>query len=156
MSEDKGTIAPLGDDDVLDDIEDLPGFANFPTGAYSVTLADGLARKKIGDHDAIEMAMTLDEIMELNADALDNHEPGEVEKPPIVGDICTTAFMLDNKFGVQKLKDAMVEVKKAIGSSKISDLCSMTKGMKLLIIVKRTYDKEKDRFYSNLKKVSVL
>lgn len=156
MEDNKGHIESLGDDAVLDDIDDLPGFATFPTGAYSVTLADGFQRKKINEHDALEMAMTLNEILELTPESLDNHEDGEEEKPPMIGDICTASFMLDNKFGVQKLKDAIPEIKKVIGSSKISDLCSMTKGMKLMVIVKRTFDKDKDRFYSNIKKVSVL
>lgn len=158
-ADDKGAIEALGDDAVLDDIEDLPGFASFPTGAYSITLAEGLARKKINEHDAIEMAMTLDEVMELTPENLDANKLQEVEgdeKPPMIGDICTTSFMIDNKFGVQKLKDASADIVKCIGSSKISDLCSQTKGMKLLVVGKRTYDKAKDRFYFNLKKVQVL
>lgn len=157
--DDKGAIEALGDDAVLDDIEDLPGFASFPTGGYLVTLAEGLARKKINEHDALEMAMTLDEVAELTPENLDANKlqgiEGE-EKPPMIGDICTTSFMLDNKFGVQKLKDATSEIVKRIGTSKISELCAQTKGMKLLIVGKRTYDKDKDRFYFNLKKVQVL
>lgn len=156
VTESNGAMESLGDDAVLDDIDDLPGFATFPTGAYSITLVDGIQRKKINEHDALEMAMTLDEILELNPDSLDNHEEGEEEKPPMVGDICTSSFMLDNKFGVQKLKDAVGDIKKSIGSSKISDICSMTKGMKLMVIIKRTYDKDKERHYSNIKKATVL
>lgn len=155
----KGAIESLGDDAVLDDIENLPGFASFPTGAYTITLTAGLERKKINDHDAIEMAMTLDEVMEVAPENLDANKlqgtDGE-EKLPMVGDICTSAFMIDNKFGVQKLKDATTDIVKRIGSSKISDLCGQTKGMKLLVVGKRTYDKDKDRFYFNLKKVQVL
>lgn len=156
MEENKGAIDPLGDDAVLDDIDDLPGFATFPTGAYAVTLTEGLARKKINEHDAIEMAMTLDEILELNPEDLDNHEEGEEETPPQVGDICSTSFMLDNKFGVQKLKDATVSIKKALGTSKIGELCAGTKGMKLMVVIKRTYDKDKDRRYAHVKKAQVL
>lgn len=159
VGDDKGAITALDDDAVLDDIEDLPGFVVFPTGAYAVTLAAGMERKKINEHDAIEMAMTLDEVMELDVANLDANKlqgtDGD-EKPPMVGDICTSSFMIDNKFGVQKLKDATADIKKRIGSSKISDLCQQSKGMKLLVVMKRTYDKDKDRFYCNLKKVQVL
>ena len=63
----------------LDDITDLPSFLHFPTGAYLVHLVDGFKAKKIAEKPAIEMALTLIEVLQVEPSAL------EVETDPLTG-----------------------------------------------------------------------
>lgn len=133
----------------LDEIEDLPGFITFPSGAYRVTLKEGFEEKKINEHPAIEMAMTLEEILELT-------DPVPEEEQPKIGDVCTSSFMLDNKFGAGNLKEVLRPISAALGVSKLGEIVAGSKGLQLMVVIKRTYDKEKDRHYANVKQVQVL
>ena len=134
----------------LDDIEDLPGFSVFPSGAYRVTLEEGLVQKKIGEHPAIEMAMKLEEVLEITEVVKDESEM------PKVGDVCSTAYMLDNKTGAGALKETLLPIGEKLGLKAVGDILNNSKGLQLMVIIKRTYDEKKDRHYANVKKVSVL
>lgn len=124
-------------DGTLDDIDDLPGFLVFPSGAYLIELAKGLEKKAIGAHPAVEMAMTCLEVKELA-----NATADEANKPKI-GDICTAAYMLDNPMGQGKLKEVLKPIGDKLGLSKNSEIMGASKGVKALILMQKT-TKEKD------------
>jgi len=149
--ESKGKLdQPLSLDTPLDDIEDLPGFVVFPTGAYSVVLEEGMNEKEINDQPALEVPMKLVEILEMT------EVLKEGEAPPMVGDVCTISFMLDNKFGVGKMKEFLSPSAKALNVRTIAEVRDQSKGLALMVVIKRTYDDKKDRHYANFKKVSLL
>lgn len=151
MEQSKGALeTPLSLDTSLDDIEDLPGFVVFPSGAYSIVLEEGMAEKDINEHKALEVPMKLVETLEMT------DQLGEGETAPMVGDICTISFMLDNKFGVGKLKEFVKPIAEKLGLKTVAEVVSQSKGLQLMVIIKRTYDKDKDRYYANFKKITVL
>jgi hypothetical protein len=122
----------------LDDIDDLPGFAVFPSGAYLVELHEGLQRKAIAGHPAVECAMKLLEVKELANAAAD-----EANKPKL-GDICTAAYMLDNTTGQGFLKDNLLKpIGAKLGLVKNSEIIAASKGIQALVVMTKT-TKEKD------------
>lgn len=147
----KGALdTPLSLDTALDDIEDLPGFVVFPSGAYSVVLEEGMSEKAINEHPALEVPMKLVEVLEMT------EQLGEGETAPMVGDVCTISFMLDNKFGVGKMKEFVGPISKKLGLRTVAEVIAQSKGLVLMVIIKRTYDRDKDRYYANFKKVVLL
>jgi hypothetical protein len=150
-ADNKGVMdSPISMDMSLDDIEDLPGFVVFPSGAYHVVLENGMAQKDINNHKALEAPLKLVEVLEIS-------EPlGEGEEQPKAGDVCTISFMLDNKFGVGKMKEFISPIAKKLGLSTVGDVVNQSKGLHMMIVIKRTYDKDKDRHYANFKKVELL
>lgn len=137
-------------DSPMDDIDDLPGFLVFPSGAYTILLAEGLVEKEVGEHPGIEMAMTLKEIHEFT-------DSVQEEEKPKVGDVCSTVFMLDNATGAGMYKEVLKVVGGKLGMNLSKrELNAQSKGLECLVILKKTYDKDKDRHYCNLKKMSVL
>lgn len=152
MSDDKGKLEkPINLDMSLDDIEDVPGFGVFPTGAYLVDLVKGIERKEINKHDAAEVAMTLVEVAELKEDNLEDDE-----KPPKPGDICTLAFMLDNKFGADGLKKFCTPLGEKLGTKVLKEIFHQAKGLRCLIVIRRTYNEKKDQHYAKMKKLAVV
>lgn len=149
---DKGKLEkPIDLDMSLDDIEDVPGFGVFPTGAYLVDFVKGIEQKEINDKKAASCEMTLVEIGELKEDNLD-----EGEKPPMPGDICTLSWMLDNKFGADGLKKFCTPLADKLGTKKLSEIFHQSKGLRCLIVVRRTYNEKKDQHYAKLKKLAVV
>lgn len=155
MSATKNAINPIDLDASLDDIDDLPGFVTFPTGAFVVVLEKGFEQKKINDHLAFEMAMTLKSVEELNPENLD-----EGEEPPKAGDIATIAFMMDNEFGAGKFKEAAKPIRAATDASTVREIVEASKGLELLVVVKRRKGKKgsesEDKNFMDLTKISVL
>lgn len=133
----------------LDDIDDLPSFAVWPTGAYHIKLVDGLVQKEIGGHKAVEMNMTLVAIMELATTVAE-------EDKPKVGDTCNSAFMLDNAIGAGKFKEVLKPLGEKLGTKVPSAIMSGCKGMDLVVTIAKTHDKDKDRDYCNIKALAVL
>jgi len=136
-------------DGELDDIEDLPGFGAYPSGAYVVDLVKGLVRKAIAKHPAVEMEMTLVEVKELA-----NPEGDDVV--PEVGDVCSTAFMLDNEIGRGFLKLVLKPISEALGIRNNNELLAASKGIRALVVIKKTHDDKKDRDYANLVSFAVM
>lgn len=132
----------------LDDLPDLPAFVTFPTGSFHVVLVDGLERKTIGEHPAVEMKMTLKEVVELA-----NADDGSDIKPL---DVCSTIFLLDNAFGMGKLKEVMKPIAAHCGSQSFVDIAIASKGLEVVVTGKRTYDKVKDRHYFNVINMGVV
>lgn len=143
----------------LDDIEDLPSFACFPTGAYMVSLEKGLEHKPINEHPAISVPMTLKEIVELDPNQLEVDEATqEREGPPKTGDIATVAFMLDNEVGAGFFKEFAKPIAKHLGVSSVRDIIEGSKGLELMVILKREKGKKEnaDKRYQRFVKVAVV
>lgn len=138
-------------DTTLDDIEDLPQFLVFPTGSYMMTLVTGMEAKKVGEHNAITMQLTLNEVIELDKKMLDKDE-----EPPKEGDVANLAFMLDNKFGVGKLKQFIAPIAEHLEVKTIREAVENSSGLQLAVVLTRSFDKEKGRHYQNFSKVAVL
>lgn len=130
-------------DGTLDDIEDLPGFAVYPSGAYLIELSKGLIQKVIGTHPAVEMEMKCLEVKELSS-------PEDATKSPKVGDICSIAFMLDNEIGRGKLKQVLDPIGERLGTKNNREIMTASKGIQAVVIIKKTEDKVKGKEYANL------
>lgn len=146
-------INPIDLDASLDDIDDLPGFATLPTGAYSVVLVKGFEMKEVNGSKCIEMAMTVKGITELPEE---NLEDGEA--PPKEGDIATMLFQMDNPTGAGLFKQAAAPVREATGANTLREVIEASKGMEFLAVVKRRKGKGENegRNFMSLVKLSVL
>lgn len=153
MADTKSTFTEISLDMDLDDIADLPAFISFPTGAYIVSLDEGMKSKKIGEHASVEVAMTLKSIEEMDPENLD---PGE--EAPKTGDIATQAFLLDNEYGAGNLKKFATPIRKFLEVSTIRETMAGSKGLELLIVTKRRKGKNenKDKNYMDIVKVEVI
>lgn len=146
-------------DSSLDDIDDLPAFISFPTGAYHVVLEKGVAGdektggfKLIGDHRALDMAMTLKDIVEFNEENLD-----EGEEPPKPGDIATQPYMMDNEYGAGNFKKDM-SCFRATGASTVREIMAASQGAELLVVIKRRKGKKDkaDQNYMTITKMDFI
>lgn len=129
-------------DGTLDDIEDLPQFLAFPTGAYVVSLPEGIVAKKVGDHPALTMKVVCQEIKELA-----NPADAALVKVKDQGDI---AFMMDNETGRGFSKIVTGAIGQRIGSKDMRAILAASKGITALLVVKKTHDEKKQRDYMNL------
>lgn len=134
-------------DGTLDSLPDLPTFAVFPSGAYHISLPEGLVEKQIGTHPGVEMQMRCVAVMELS-------NPGDT--PPEVGQDCSTVFLLDNETGQGFLKEIMKVIIPATGAATIREAMTVCKGMEFVVVLAKTHDKEKDRDYCNVKKFALI
>lgn len=152
-SGDKNKIDLVGNDFLLDDIEDLPSFVALPSGAYVVTLDKGFEEKEINDEPYFELAVTVQTVEELN------EKLPEGESSPKPGDIGSFLFNRTNKFGMGNFKEIAKPIAQHFGSSTVGEVIDASKGLTVIIIVKRTKGKDKngnERYNSNLKKLEVI
>lgn len=129
-------------DGTLDDIEDLPQFLAFPTGAYIVNLPNGLEEKVIANHPALTMKVKCKEVKELAT-------PSEASLVK-VGDQGDIAFMLDNETGRGFAKIVLKAIGERIGSKNNREIIAASKGIDALLVCKKTHDAGKQRDYMNL------
>jgi hypothetical protein len=133
-------------DATLDDLEDLPEFKSFPAGAYRVSVT--LEGKSVNDKPGVEMAMKLQEVIEL-ADATDT--------APAEGDVSTMLFFLDNEFGRGKLKAAVTPIALALGTTTIREAVEACKDVECVVVLGQRADKkDPDKIYQTLKEVAVV
>lgn len=151
-TDNKGVLENQIDDDfILDDIEDMPGFVVPPTGAYIVVLEKGIDTKEINDGHYYEIPMTIKEVVEVSDKALDDGE-----QLPKEGDIASLIFKRDNAFGMGNFKNFVRSISEKFGVTKVGEIREHAKGLEMLVVVKRKYDKEKDRHNINVTKSQVL
>jgi hypothetical protein len=135
----------------LDDIEDLPQFAVFRSGAYVVNFPEGLVNKKIkgknGEKPAVELKCVCKEVKELS-------NPEDAEKAPKAGDIGGFLFMVDNETGRGFLKMVLKAYGDKLGTKDVQQCKAAVKGTDALVIVKWSEDKSAGREYMNLVKIS--
>ncbi len=140
MAEDKTNYeldSQVDDDFDLDDLESMPGFVVPPSGVYMVTLTKGIEEKDINDVDYYEVAMTIDEVIEFDERKMD---PGE-EKPK-AGDIATTIFSRTNKFGMSNFKNFARSIAEKFQLKKVGQVKDASKGLQMMVVLKRRYDKK--------------
>ena len=151
MSDNKNEILDIDLDTLtLDDIEDMPEFMPLPTGGY-ILQGVKAEQKEVGDHSCVQLDFKVAAVLELNAKDLESEE-----KAPEEGAETNFLFMIDNKFGLGSLKEILKPVAVKFGTSKVPDLLNIiSDGLQLVVVIKRTFDKKKDRFYSKIKKVGL-
>lgn len=132
-------------DVTLDDLADLPEFKNFPAGAHRVTVK--FTAKKIGEHPAVEIKMTLLETVELN-------DPSDT--PLEAGAEMSVAYMLDNEFGQGSFKKLMKVFADHTGLTKMNEVVEACDGMEVLAVTKLRPSKDKTKMYPDIVTVTVL
>lgn len=149
MSDDDNKINPIDLDMSLDDIEDMPGFLTPPTGAYVCEWRE-CEQKDVNDHPAFEVKFKIAEVHEVTGDLEDG------EASPKVGDEFNLLYMADNKFGAGQFKELCKPIGVRLGTSNLGQIVAQAKGMQLLLVISRKYDKKKDKNFSKIKKVAVI
>lgn len=151
MSDNKNEILDIDLDTLtMDDIEDMPEFMPLPTGGY-ILQGVKAEQKEVGEHNCVQLDFKVSAVVEF-----DPKDLAPEEKPPEEGTETNFLYMIDNKFGLGSLKEVLKPVAVKYGSSKVPELLNIiSDGLQLVVIVKRTYDKKKDRFYSKIKKIGV-
>ena len=102
----------------LDDLADLPEFANFPAGVHRCTIS--LKQKAINDKPAIEVTLKAIETVELS-------KPEE-DKPVSVGQTSSSAYFLDNEFGQGAFKKLVAPLAASLGVASLRDLLEAAEG----------------------------
>lgn len=134
-------------DSTLDDLEDLPSFANYPPGVHKVLASLGM--KEINGKKAVELSLKGIETIEL-VDAAGT----EAIK---AGDESSMLFMLDNEFGRGKLKAVLAALADTIGSRNNREIIEGTKDVECLIVTSLRKDKnDPDKSYMNIKELQVV
>ena len=141
----------------LDDWPDLPTFEAVVPGSYMIRFDEDLAQKKMGDHNGVEVKMTIVEVNEV--------APEFQEEIPVAGKVIQTAFMLDNAVGVGQLKEVLKVLLPAIGATKPSQIIATEnkpnpgmsiKGLVAMVVVTRRVDKkDADKKYNGIKTIVV-
>ena len=93
--------------------------------------------------------------MELT-EALPSPHATDPDEPPKVGDIMTQLYQLDNEYGAGLFKEFLKPLAAHTGEKQVQAIVDKSKGLHLLVVIKRTWNKEKDRFFGTIKQVSVL
>jgi hypothetical protein len=144
MADDNTLSQVLDDDFLLDQIEDLPGFITPPSGAYVVSLPKGIEEKEINDAKYFDAHFTVKEVMEVTEKLKDG------EDLPKEGDMFNVIFKRDNKFGMGNFKTVFKSVAEKFNCKTIGEVRENAKGAEFLMVVKRTYNKDKDRHNVNI------
>lgn len=132
-------------DITLDDIEDLPSFANFPVGFHRVSLS--LSTKKINEHPAIEASLVYIEAIELADPSLE---------PPKAGDKASLAYMMDNEFGSGKFKELAKPLAATLGTVKVAEIIEQCQNMEVIIATGLRKDKtDPTKEYMDIKELAV-
>lgn len=133
-------------DQNLDDIADLPEFKPFPAGAHRATVA--FESKAIGEHPALVMKLTAIETVELADPA---------GTPTAAGDTTDVSFMLDNEFGLGKMKEVMKPLSAHFATVKVSETTAAAQGAEVLVVTKvRENKKAPGTFYTDIVSLSVV
>lgn len=135
-------------DQNLADLPDAVEYVTPPSGIYLVTLAKGLEEKIVNEHPAVAVEMTIDSVEELS-------DPKKADECK-AGDIASTLFMLDNAQGAGNFKKFSLPIAAKFGLKTGREVINKSKGLKLLVVIKQTFDKEKGKSYTNISRVDVV
>lgn len=139
----------LTDDMLLDNIEDMPSFAAWPSGMYKVIMNDGIFAEEINEKPAFKTNLTLLEVLGM-ADDVTNDEA------PKVGSELGMMFMRTNKFGAASYKLFANPIGKKLGVATVAEVNEQSKGIELTILLNRVQDKkDKSKFYNRAVEVIV-
>lgn len=102
----------------LDDLADLPEFANFPAGVHRATL--NITKKEINGKPMMEIKLTGIETVELS-------KPEE-DKPITVGQVSSALFDLTNEFAQGNFKKLVSPLAAALGVTSIREIIEQATG----------------------------
>lgn len=138
---------------LLDDIADLPALATPPSGAYI------LVGKEIKDMDyenakgekkkAYQISFEMKEVVEVKESALD-----EDEELPKEGDLVSMMFGKTQK-GIGFMKPILTPIAEHFNTKKSSEIFEHFKGLEMMVVFKRRYNKKADRHNLNVVKAAV-
>lgn len=130
----------------IDDLADLAAFETPPAGSYILSVTTDV--KEINGKQAVEASFVVVETVELKDPAA---------KPVANGTKFSTAFMLNNEFGVGKLKDFLKPFATHYGNSNIGELIrDEIKDVTIACTVTNRKDKEDpDKIYGGVKNITV-
>lgn len=156
MADNSMIVPMLSLDATLDDIELLPSFGMFPTGAYRVLLEKGIQEKTI-EKSGLPTGYFFDVQMKLEA-------PGECdtssfefgEAAPNVGDVCNFLFDRQHKGGQSRFSEFTASIAAKFGCKTPRELMEKSVGISMLVVIKREKNKESGRTYGNIKHAAVL
>lgn len=144
----KEVFADIGDlfSSSLDDLADLPSFETPPAGSYVLNASTDV--KEINGKQTVEASFTVVETVELKESNAN---------PVAVGTKFSMLFMLDNKFGVGKLKDFLKPFAVHFNNNNIGELVlAEIKDVMIACTVTNRKDKEDpDRIYGGVKNIVI-
>jgi ribosomal protein L23 len=130
----------------LDDLADLASFETPAPGSYILTVS--MDTKKINQKDAVEASFEVVEVVELK---------NKDDKAVVPGTKFSTAFFIDNEFGVGNLKKFLVPFAAHFGNTNIGALIrDDMKNVTIACIVKNRKDKtDPEKVYASVDNISV-
>lgn len=132
-------------DTTLDDLADLPSFEAWPAGTYQAQIIE-LGMKAIGAHPSFCFKLKNKGVVELTE---------EDAVPPKEGDETELVFMMDNEIGQGKLKEVSSGVMETLGATTFRQLKDTAKGVEVIVVLNRKFSKEKDRWFADLKAMTL-
>jgi hypothetical protein len=149
-------LAKFNPDDVLDNIEDLPSFVQPPTGSYRLFSEKGFEFVDEGDECFYRITFTCLEILEVK-DELDVAR-GQVMFN--VNDVCSQRWDMNHPMGRGSFKAAIKCVAEKYGldpkTTPTSMMVEQSKGLEYLGVMKSTWNKDKQKYYSKIDQIAVL
>lgn len=141
----------VDDDFNIDDIEDAPAFVILPTGTYVVNLATGIQDKLINGNEYFSIEMTVVSCVEVAQSAL-----LDGETLPREGDTATLIFGKTNMYGMSNFKAFIKPIATKFNITKVRDIKEYADGMTIMVVVKRTFDKKRERYNMNVTQTAVV
>jgi hypothetical protein len=116
-----------------------------------VELTKGIFDVDINDEPYWQVDMTI-----LSVEDVNEKELGEGESMPAIGEVCSTVFSRGNKFGMGNFKEFVRSISEKYGVKTVSEIKEKAVGLQMLVILKRVYNKDKDRYNLNVKTAHVI
>ena len=129
----------------LDDLADLPEFADFPAGVHRATVS--ISKKEINGKPYMEVKLTGIETVELS-------KPEE-NKPISAGQSSSALYSLDNEFGQGAFKKLIAPLAGHLGVSSIRDLLEQAEGTEVEAVTSFRKNKKTGDEYFEIKKLIV-
>lgn len=140
----------LSDDMILDDIEDMPSFAAWPSGMYHVIANDGFVPDEVNDAPVFRLPLTLLKVMGLV-------DEGGEEAPPAEGSELGLMFQRNNKFGAANYKTYANPIGKKLGLKTVSEINEQSKGVEMQILLNKIQSKkDKTKWFNRTVEVIIL
>jgi hypothetical protein len=139
-------------DTLLDDIPDLPGYVQLPTGGYLVTLEKGIEEKEINDRNYFSVECTVRAVIDLDTKALE-----EGEQTPKEGDVQSFLFARNHSVAMNNFKLFAGPIAKKMEVKSIREILEVSKGLDILLVGVRKSKKKDGEIVHNfqIKKVSM-
>ena len=151
----KGMLETEIDDDFdLDNIEDMPGFITPLSGVYTCVMEKGIEEKEIdgekGTANYYDIPLIMKEVHETT------EEPDDESPLPKEGDQFNLIFKRNNAFGMSNFKAFVRPIAEHLGTKKVGEIREQSKGLEIMVVLKRRWNKKSERYNIDIKKVGVL